>query len=283
MRPAGMLRRSIAASCCFDAQRHMRSETLTEFWQYRELLYFFAWRDIKVRYRQAAFGAAWAVIQPLLNMIIFTLLFGRVAHFQSGNIPYPIFVYCALLPWTYFSGVLGVASMSLVNNDPLLTKVYFPRALLPAGSVVAGLLDFVIGSFLLVGLMFYYHVRAGWALLLSPLVILLMVLLTMGVSMVTAALNVRYRDVRYALPFLIQVGMYATPIVYPATMIPERFRPILALNPCWGIVEGLRACLLPGQPFNFKLMGTSVAVAMLVFVLGAYYFHRAEKSFADVI
>ncbi len=205
MRPADMPRRFIAASCCFDAQRNMRSETLTEFWQYRELLYFFAWRDIKVRYRQAAFGAAWAVIQPLLNMIIFTLLFGRVAHFQSGNIPYPIFVYCALLPWTYISGVLGVASMSLVNNDPLLTKVYFPRALLPAGSVLAGLLDFVIGSFLLVGLMFYYHVRAGWALLLSPLVILLMVLLTMGVSMVTAALNVRYRDVRYALPFLIQV------------------------------------------------------------------------------
>ncbi|HXM62370.1 MAG TPA: ABC transporter permease [Terriglobales bacterium] len=261
----------------------MRSETLTEFWQYRELLYFFAWRDIKVRYRQAAFGAAWAVIQPLLNMIIFTLLFGRVAHFQSGNIPYPIFVYCALLPWTYISGVLGVASMSLVNNDPLLTKVYFPRALLPAGSVLAGLLDFVIGSFLLVGLMFYYHVQAGWSLLLSPLVILLMVLLTMGVSMVTAALNVRYRDVRYALPFLIQVGLYATPIVYPATMIPKRFQPILALNPCWGIVDGLRACLFPGQPFNFKLMGTSVAVAILVFVLGAFYFHRAEKSFADVI
>jgi lipopolysaccharide transport system permease protein len=262
---------------------NMRSETLTEFWQYRELLYFFAWRDIKVRYRQAAFGAAWAVIQPLLNMIIFTLLFGRVAHFQSGNIPYPIFVYCALLPWTYISGVLGVASMSLVNNDPLLTKVYFPRALLPAGSVLAGLLDFVIGSFLLVGLMFYYHVHAGWALLLSPLVVLLMVLLTMGVSMVTAALNVRYRDVRYALPFLIQVGMYATPIVYPASVIPQRFRPILALNPCWGIVDGLRACLFPGQPFNFELIGTSVVIALLVFVLGAYYFHRAEKSFADVI
>jgi lipopolysaccharide transport system permease protein len=274
---------NVGAGVISSARTKMKSETLTELWRYRELLYFFAWRDIKVRYRQAAFGAAWAVVQPLLNMIIFTLLFGRVAHFQSGDIPYPIFVYCGLLPWTYFSGVLGVASMSLVNNDPLLTKVYFPRSLLPAGSVLAGLLDFVIGSFLLVGLMFYYHVRAGWALLLSPLVILVMVLLTMGVSLVTAALNVRYRDVRYALPFLIQVWMYATPIVYPATMVPQRFRLILALNPCWGIVDGLRACLFPGQPFNFELMGTSIAVAIIIFVLGAYYFRRAEKSFADVI
>jgi lipopolysaccharide transport system permease protein len=261
----------------------MKSETLTELWRYRELLYFFAWRDVKVRYRQAAFGIAWALIQPLLNMIIFTLLFGRVAHIQTGGIPYPIFVYCGLLPWTYFSGVLGIASMSLVNNDPLLTKVYFPRALLPAGSVLAGLLDFLIGSVLLVGLMFYYHVQADWGLLLIPLIILAMVLLTTGASMVTAALNVRYRDVRYALPFLIQVWMFATPIVYPATVIPDRWRPILALNPCWGIVDGLRACLFRGLPFNFRLMGASLAVAMIVFVFGAYYFRGAEKSFADVI
>jgi len=261
----------------------MKSETLTELWRYRELLYFFAWRDVKVRYRQAVFGAAWALMQPLLNMIIFTLLFSRVAHIQTGDVPYPIFVYCGLLPWTYFSGVVGIASVSLVNNDPLLTKVYFPRAFLPAGSVLAGLLDFFVGSILLIGLMFYYRVRAGWALLLIPLVILAMVLLTAGVSMVTAALNVRYRDVRYALPFLIQVWMFATPIVYPATVIPERFRRILALNPCWGIVDSLRACLFRGLPFNFRLMGTSLAVAIAVFVLGAYYFRSAEKGFADAI
>jgi homopolymeric O-antigen transport system permease protein len=261
----------------------MGTEAIAELWRYRELLYFFAWRDVKVRYRQAAFGAAWALIQPLLTMIIFALLFGRVARFSSGSVPYPIFVYVALLPWTYFSGVLAIASASLLNNEPLLTKVYFPRELLPGGSVVAGLLDFFIGSLLLVGLMFYYHVHAGWALLFSPLVIAVMVLLTAGVSMVTAALSVRYRDVKYALPFLIQVWMFATPIVYPATMIPQRFRLLMALNPCWGIVDGLRACVFPGTPFDFKLMGTSMAVAVTVFVLGAYYFRRAEKSFADVI
>jgi lipopolysaccharide transport system permease protein len=261
----------------------MKIPRFTEFWQHRELLYFFAWRDIKVRYRQAAFGAAWAVLQPLLNMFIFTFLFSRVGHIQTGGIPYPIFVYCGLLPWTYFSGVLAVASVSLVNNDPLITKVYFPRALLPGGAVLAGPLDFFIGSILLVGLMFYYHVRASWALLLIPLILVAMVLLTTGVSMVTAALNVRYRDVRYALPFLIQVWMYATPIVYPITAISARFRPILGLNPYWGIVDGLRACLFQGQRFDFRLMGASLAVAMLCFVFGALYFRSVEKSFADVI
>ena len=261
----------------------MKMESVKELWRYRELLYFFAWRDIKVRYRQAAFGAAWAVIQPLLTMIIFSLLFGRVAHIDTGNVPYPIFVFCGLLPWTYVSGVLGFASLSLVSNEPLLTKVYFPRVFLPFGSVLAGLLDFLIGSILLVGLMFYYHVRAGWFLLLIPFVVLAMGLLTAGVSMVAAALSVRYRDVRYALPFLIQVWMFATPIVYPVAVIPERFRPILALNPCWGIVVGLRACLFRGLPFDFRLMGVSLAIAMMVFVLGAFYFRKAEKSFADVI
>lgn len=261
----------------------MKRESLSELWRYHELLYFFAWRDIKVRYRQAAFGAAWAVIQPLLTMIIFTLIFGRVAHIQTGGIPYPIFVFCGLLPWTYVSGVLGVASVSLVNNDPLLTKVYFPRAFLPAGSVLAGLLDFAIGSLLLVALMFYYHVRAGWTLLLIPVVLVAMILLTAGVSMMAAALNVRYRDVRYALPFIVQVWMYATPIVYPMTVIPARFRPYAALNPCWGIVDGLRACLFRGMTFNFRLMGMSLAMAMAVFVVGALYFRKAEKNFADVI
>lgn len=261
----------------------MNRETFTEIWRYRELLYFFAWRDIKVRYRQAAFGAAWALVQPLLNMVIFTLLFARVGHIQTGTVPYPIFVFCGLLPWTYFAGVLTFASGSLVNNDPLLTKVYFPRVLLPAGSVLAGLLDFFIGCVLLVGLMFYYHVRASWALLFVPLVILVMVILTTGVSMATAALNVRYRDVRYALPFLIQVWMFATPIVYPVTVIPERLRPMLVLNPCWGIVDGMRACLFGGSAIDFRLMAASLAVAMTVFIVGAYYFGRAEKSFADVI
>jgi len=261
----------------------MTSNSITELWRYRELLYFFAWREIKVRYRQAAFGVAWAVIQPLFAMVIFTLLFGKLAHVPSDGIPYPIFCYSALVPWTYFSTVLGLASNSLVNNDSLLTKVYFPRVLLPAGTALAGLVDLMIGSFLLVGLMLYYHVRTSWALLLSPLVILATLVLTMGVSMAMAAANVRYRDVKHAVPFLIQIWMFATPIIYPVSMIPQRFRLILALNPCWGMVDAFRACVFPGLPFDFKLIGTSIGVTIGLVVGGAYYFYKAEKSFADVI
>jgi len=261
----------------------MGDNFIRELWRYRELLYFFAWREIKLRYRQASFGIAWAIIQPLFTMILFSLVFGRLARMPSNGIPYPLFCYCALVPWTYFSSVLGIGSNSLVSNDSLITKVYFPRVLLPAGVAVAGLLDFVMGSLFLVGMMFYYHVRPGWGLLLSPFVILVMVLLTTGVSMIMAAANVRYRDVRYALPFVIQLWMFATPIIYPITMIPQRFRAILALNPCWGMVDGFRACIFPGQPFDFKLIWMSVGMAVAVFVGGAYYFSRAEKSFADVI
>jgi len=201
----------------------------------------------------------------------------------SDGIPYPIFCYCALVPWTYFSSVLASASVSLTGNAALVEKVYFPRVLLPAGTALAGLLDFAVGSALLVGLMFYYHVRAGWALLLTPLVILVMVLLTTGVSMLMAAVNVRYRDVKHVLPFMIQIWMFATPIIYPLTMIPKRFQPILALNPCWGMVAAFRACVFPGLPVDYALLGTSTAVAVAVFAAGAFYFHRAERSFADVI
>jgi len=258
-------------------------DSFAELWRYRELLYFFAWREIKVRYRQAALGAAWAVIQPLFSMIIFTLLFGRLARMPSEGIPYPGFCYCALVPWTYFSSVLAMASNSLINNDSLLTKVYFPRVLLPAGTALAGLMDFAISSLLLVAMMFYYHVRASWALLLSPLVVLFMVLLTMGISMGFAAANVRYRDIKYAVPFVIQVWMFATPIIYPSSMIPARFRPLLALNPCWGIVHAFRACVFPTLPFDLKLIAASLSVAVAIFLVSAYYFYRAERSFADVI
>ncbi len=261
----------------------MTGFSVSELWRYRELLYFFAWREIKVRYRQAALGAAWALIQPVVTMLMFTLLFGRLAHMPSDGIPYPLFVYCALVPWTYFSGVLALASNSLVNNDQLITKVYFPRVLLPAGTAVAGLLDFVVSSLLLVGLMFYYHVTPSWALVFIPLVVFVMVMLTTGVSMAMAAANVRYRDIKYALPFVIQTWMFATPIIYPVTMVPQRFRPLLALNPCWGMVEAFRACLLPGSPVDFKLIGTSVGVTVAVFLGAAYYFKKVESSFADII
>jgi lipopolysaccharide transport system permease protein len=261
----------------------MRRDSIAEFWRYRELLYFFAWRDIKVRYRQAFLGTSWAVIQPLFSMLLFAGVFGKLAHMPSNGIPYPIFSYCALLPWTYFSVVIGLASNSLTNNQPLITKVYFPRVLLPAGIALAGLLDFAIAALLLVGMMIYYHIKVSWLLLLTPLAVLLMVMLTLGVSMFLAAISVRYRDVKYLLPFVIQLLLFATPIIYPVTMVPMRFRPILALNPCWGVVDSFRACLLPNQPVDFKLIGVSIGLTFVVFAGGLRYFYTSEKSFADII
>jgi lipopolysaccharide transport system permease protein len=261
----------------------MRSTYVTELWRYRELLYFFALREVKLRYRQAAFGVAWAVMQPLFGMIVFTLIFGKMAGMPSDGVPYPIFCYCALVPWTYFSSVLATASNSLTLNSMLIQKVYFPRMYLPGGTALAGLLDLIVGSVLLVGLMIYYHVRASWALLFSPLVILMMILVTVGLSLMLAALNVRYRDVKHAVPFLIQIWLFATPVIYPVTKIPERFRPLLALNPLWGIVEGFRACVFPDKPINIELMALSTFMAVAVFLAGALYFRKAEKNFADVI
>lgn len=261
----------------------MNNEFILELWRYRELLYFFAWREVKLRYRQAGLGAAWALIQPLFTMIMFTLVFGRIAKMPSQGIPYPVFCYGALLPWTYFSSVLTISSTSLVNNSQLIEKVYFPRVLLPAGSAIAGLLDFLIGSVLLVGMMFYYHMHPGWALLLIPLMILVMILLTTGVGMAAAALNVRYRDVKFAVPFILQVWLFATPVIYPVTMIPSRFRPLLVLNPCWGLIDGFRACLFPRASVDLGLVATSIASTLVVFLAGACYFRKAERTFADII
>lgn len=216
-------------------------------------------------------------------MIVFAFIFGKLAHMPSNGIPYPLFSYCALVPWTYFSSTLGLASNSLTGNTALITKVYFPRVLLPAGTIVAGLLDFAIAASLLVGMMFYYHVKATWLLLLAPLSLLLMVILTLGAGMLLAAMSVKYRDIKYVLPFVIQLMLFATPIIYPASVVPERFRPFLALNPIWGMVDSFRACVLPGEPFDFKLLAISIGVSLVVFVAGLYYFRKSERSFADVI
>jgi lipopolysaccharide transport system permease protein len=261
----------------------IRQDPIGELWRYRELLYFFAWRDIKVRYRQAILGAAWAVIQPLFNMILFAVIFGRLAHMPSNGIPYPIFSYSGLVPWTYFAAVIGVASSSLTNNASLITKVYFPRVLLPFGTAVAGLLDFAVASLLLVGMMFYYHVSPSWRLLLCPFSILLMVLLTAGVSMFLSAMNVRYRDVKYVLPFMIQIWMFATPIIYPVSIVPPQYQLLMALNPCWGMVDSFRACLFPGQPVNIALIATSSCITLVIFISGYAYFRWMQKSFADII
>lgn len=259
------------------------SEWAAELWHFRELLYFLAWRDVKVRYKQAAFGAAWAIIQPLFTMLIFTFFFGRMASIPSGGIPYPLFFYTTLVPWTYFAGTLGQAGNSLVSNASLITKIYFPRILLPASAALSSLLDFGVGSSFLVLMMLYYRVTPGWALLLWPLAVLEMLLVTMGVSMLLAALNVRYRDVKHVIPFVIQLGLFVSPVLYPVTYLAPRWRLLLALNPLTAVMEGFRMCLFPSHQTDWNLMAASLTTSVVFFVVGALYFKKAERTFADII
>lgn len=256
---------------------------ILEFWRYRELLYFLAWREVKVRYKQAALGAAWAIIQPLFTMIIFTLFFGRLAGVPSDGIPYPLFSFCALVPWMYFSTTLSQAGNSLISNANLVTKVYFPRVLLPAATVISGMLDFLIGSVFLVFMMIYYHVKPGWQVMFVPLFVISLMVLALGISMLLAAINVRYRDVKYALPFIIQIWLFVTPIIYPVTFLPAKYQKVLALNPLAGIVEGLRACLFSARRMPWKLVEISCSVTLVVLIVGAVYFRKTEKTFADIV
>jgi lipopolysaccharide transport system permease protein len=261
----------------------MNSEWFTDFWRYRELLYFLAWRDVKVRYKQAALGASWAVIQPLLTMIIFTLFFGRLAGVGSDGIPYPLFSFCALVPWTYFSTTLTQAGNSLISNSSLITKVYFPRALLPAATVLSGLVDFVMGAVFLALMMIYYHVKPGWSFLLVPFFLGGMVVLVFSVSMILAAMNVRYRDVKYALPFLVQIWLFVTPIIYPVAFLTPKMKRLLVLNPLAGFLEGFRSSLFNTRHMDWRLVGTSVIATLFLLVVGAVYFRKTERTFADIV
>jgi lipopolysaccharide transport system permease protein len=258
------------------------AQTLGELIKDRELLYFLVWKDIKVRYKQTALGVAWVILQPLLGMLLFTLLFGRVAKLPSDGLPYPIFYYASLLSWTYFSTSLTTASNSVISNTSLITKVYFPRILLPASAVIAPLLDLAIASVILFGLLLVYDVAFTPALALLPLILLLLVVFTLGVGQFFAALNVNYRDVKHALPFLVQLWMFASPVVYPISMVPPDYQWLLSLNPIAGIIEATRA-IIGGRPLPWELLGTSSVVTLLVFVLGIWYFHRTARRFADVI
>jgi len=258
-------------------------ETLREYWFYRELFYFFVWRDVKVRYKQTILGAAWAVLQPFLAMIVFTLLFGRVAKLPNDGIPYPIFYYCGLLPWTYFSGAFNRAGMSLISNTALITKIYFPRALVPASSVFTGLFDFAFASLLLVGMMWWYSMSLTWSMLLWPVLILPLTLLAIGVGLLLSALNVAYRDVKHIIPFLAQIGMFVSPVVYPLAMIPERYRVLMLLNPVTGVIEAFRASISTTRPIDWGAFGISTAVTLVIFVIGFVYFRKTERNFADII
>ncbi|MBN1104246.1 MAG: ABC transporter permease [Deltaproteobacteria bacterium] len=256
---------------------------LKELWTFRELLYFLTKRDIKVRYRQTVLGGLWAIIQPLFTMVVFTLFFGRLAKMPSEGIPYPIFVYAGLLPWTYFANAVTGSGNSLVGSSNLITKVYFPRLIVPASAALAGLLDFFIALFVLFGLMVYYQFIPGPAILLFPMLVGLTFLCAVGVGLWLSALNVQYRDIRYVIPFLIQLWMFVSPVIYPVGMVKEGYQWLLALNPMGGVIHAYRASLLAHQPVDWSLLGISSAIIVLLFLGGLYYFRRMERVFADVI
>jgi len=256
---------------------------LRELWEYRELLYFLTWRDIKVRYKQTALGAAWAVIQPFFMMIVFSLFFGKLGGIPSDGIPYPVFVFCALLPWQLFAFALSESSNSLVGNQNLITKVYFPRLVVPISAVLGGLVDFAIAFVILLGMMAYFRIVPSVAVLALPLFILLAVTTALGVGLWLSALNVQYRDVRYTIGFLTQFWLFATPVAYPSSLVPERWRWLYGLNPMAGVVEGFRWALLGKSEGPGALLAVSVAVVVAILVGGLYYFRRMEQTFADVV
>lgn len=268
----------------YEAGRKNVNSRLRELWDYRELLYFLTWRDIKVRYKQAALGVAWAILQPLFTMVIFSVIFGQLAKLPSDGIPYPIFSYVALLPWNLFSGALTRAGTSLVGNANLLTKVYFPRLLIPFSAVAAGLVDFAIAFLILLGMMLFYRTPLTWNILWLPPLVLLALLSAIAVGLWLSAMNVQYRDVQYMIPFLVQAWMYASPVAYSAGLVPSTgvWRIIYGLNPMAGVIQGFRWALLGGAPPDI-LMLISVAMVLVLLVTGLAYFQKMEKSFADVV
>ena len=257
---------------------------LRDLWEYRELLYFLIWRDIKVRYKQTVLGAAWAILQPLLTMVVFSVFFGRLANVPSDDIPYPIFAYTALLPWQLFAHALTESGNSLVANQRLITKVYFPRLIIPVSAVLAGLVDFAIAFVILLVMLFYYGIVPTAAVLTLPLFLLLAIVTALAVGLWLSALNVQYRDVRYTIPFLTQLWLFATPIAYSSSLVPEGWRALYGLNPMAGVVEGFRWALLGSEAWGTRtlVMVSTLAVIMLL-MGGLMYFRRVERTFADVV
>jgi lipopolysaccharide transport system permease protein len=256
---------------------------LRDLWAYRELLYFLAWRDIKVRYKQTVLGASWAILQPFLSMLIFTIFFGWLAQMPSDGTPYPVFTFTALVPWTFFSNGLTQSSNSLVSSANLIKKIYFPRLVVPISVVLAGLPDFMLSFLVLIGMMFYYGVHPNWlSLLYLPPLLLLALVTSLGTGLWFSALNVKYRDVRYIVAFLTQVWMFATPVVYPASLLPARWRTIYGINPMVGVIEGFRWALLKTDAAPGPYIAVSSVTALLILITGMYYFRRVEKDFADL-
>jgi lipopolysaccharide transport system permease protein len=266
-----------------DARRGWLALDLVELWGYRELLYFFVWRDIKVRYKQTVIGVAWAVLQPVMTMLVFSLFFGKLAKIPSQGLPYPVFYYCALLPWTYFATAMQSATNVVVDQQRVITKVYFPRVILPISSVVSGLLDFMISFGIFICMMFYYGIVPTKSVMWLPVFTLLAVLTALGVGLWLSALNALYRDVRYVLPFLVQFWMFASPVAYPSSLVPAKWRWLYGLNPMAGVIEGFRWALTGhGQTPGVLMVASSVAVGLLV-LGGLIYYHAVEGKIADVV
>ena len=256
---------------------------LAEVWEYRELLLFLTWRDMKVRYKQTVLGIAWAVIQPLFTMVVFSLFFGRLAAMPSDGIPYPVFAYAALVPWTFFANGLAQSADSLVGSANLIRKVYFPRLAIPLATVMSGIVDFAIAFVVLLVLMLYYGIAPTTNVLWLPLLLLLAVITALGVGLWLSALNVKFRDVRYIVPFLVQFWLFATPIAYPSSLLREPWRTVYGLNPMAGVVEGFRWALLGSQTAPGPMIIVSFATALVILIAGAFYFRRMEDTFADIV
>lgn len=260
-----------------------RELNLKEIWQHRELLYFLSWRDVKVRYKQTALGAAWAILQPLMTMLVFSLFFGKLGKIPSDGLPYPLFVFAALVPWMFFANGLAQASNSLVQNAAMLKKIYFPRLIIPLSNVAAGAVDFMVAFIVLLGMMLYYGILPTANVIWLPLFLILEIATALGIGLWLAAMNVQFRDIRYLLPFLTQFWLFATPIAYPSSLLGEPWRTVYGVNPMVGVIEGFRWALLGTRTSPGPIIAVSSLVALLVLVTGAYYFKRMEKTFADVV
>jgi lipopolysaccharide transport system permease protein len=280
--PVGRTGAEIPTVLIRPSQRWVPLE-LKDLWEFRGILYFLIWRDVKVRYKQTALGTAWAVLQPFVTMVVFSIIFGWLVRMPSDGVPYPIFAFTALLPWQLFVRSLTASSNSIVANESLITKVYFPRLVIPLSATAVGVLDFAIASVVLLGMMAYYHIVPASAVWMTPLFVLLAIATAFGVGLWLSALNVQYRDVGHALPFVTQMWMFATPIVYPSSLIPEQWRALYGLNPMSSVVEGFRWTLLGTGSKPGPMLMASVLMTFVVLVSGLYYFRRAEQTFADSV
>jgi len=256
---------------------------LRAIWQYRELLYFLVWRDVKVRYKQTVIGIGWAILQPLMSMLLFTIVFGNFANIPSDGLPYPVFTFAALLPWTYFAQALGRGGTSLVGNANLISKVYFPRLMIPLAAALAPTVDFLFSFAILLGLMGWFGIAPTWGMLALPLFLLLAVMTAVAMGLWLAPLNVKYRDIGHTIPFLIQFWMYASPVAYPVSLVPEQWRLLYSLNPMVGVIEGFRWALLGHASPDFMVMAVSAAMVVASLFGGMLYFQRMEETFADVV